>query len=1213
MYAGSLRYDTKLDTAGFQKGVNKLTGTAKSGGATIKSIVAGLGITKIIEKGIGAITNSVDDAIKRFDTLNNFPKVMESLGIESKSAEKAINKLSDRLTGLPTTLDSATSSVARFVSKNGDIDKSTDIFLALNNAIIAGGSSMQVQTAALEQVTQAYSRGKFEMEEWKSLLVAAPGQVKQVASSFKMSTDTLYDSLKHGDITMEQFMNRVVELNTKGGKGFASFEEQAKNAVGGIETSITNMRTAITRGTTKIIESLDKGLKKAKLGGLSTQISSLGKKVENALKDIAKALERVNWQKTIKLLKELAKVIGVVVAQMIAYKTTLMVLKGINIVKNVLGTVTAFVSLAKEVGSVTKAMGVLNIVMKANPVGLVITALTGLIAAMVLFSSKAKETNSTIAQTNNTLKEYKTSMDDAQNSKKQYLQENGSEIAYYQSLYAELQGLVDANGRIQKGYEARAKFIASTLNEALGTEINIVGNVIQNYNKLKTSVEDVIRAKRAQMLVEANEKTYNEAKNQKIKLEKQYANQLKETNNAQKEYDKSLKELSVSAGLSNEELKKYQTTAGGLRVNDIPGLNNAQIQLANTLDTTGRNLKTSKETLNSIGKEYSNNQLIIGNYENALYNLQNKNYNAVLKIYEDTINYGGKTSQETYNNYQNQINMQKQYLDDLKNNKYNYDKDYVDSEIKKTESVIKNLESEQAKYKQKVSFSQKTIKGIWNQGMTDLLQDITGKKVQFRETANGQIQMYINGIKQGKPMSKKQAKDVTQGIIDELKRGKKNGKIAGKDLVNGVDEGIEYKKGSVFTTVKRFGQDMLAKLKASLKEHSPSKATREMGVNLVKGLGLGISDKQKALYNQVDKLGKTTLKRMYKSLNSKGSLNDVKKVSFWSTIVKNTKKGTTAYTQALSKLNSARKNLKNDVTKTTKTFASELKSIDNEIKERKNSILNSLNLFDKFKANKSNSKQVLKENLKSQVNALKNWNNVLTSLKKKIKNKNLYEFLEDQDISSLKTLQEINSMSTKELREYESLYAQKEKLADKKARAEYSRKIESAKKTYINSLKKLGIDGSKASRKVGNQIALGINAGFTSGMKGTTASLKRQLKKMLNSAKKQLKIHSPSRVYRDDIGRQISAGIGVGVEVNTKSAIEAIRKLNDEMYNEMKKSVVVSTGAVKSDATINSNYGFNNKFTLNAEFKGNVDLDGKKVGQIVTPTVAKTLKTGGVL
>lgn len=351
-YAGSLHYDTKLDTAGFQKGVDQLTGTAKTGGATIKSIVAGLGITKIIEKGLSLITSSVDDAVKRFDKLNNFPKTMESLGIGAKSAEKAVNKLSDKLTGLPTTLDSATSSVARFVSKNGDIDKSTDMFLALNNAIIAGGGSLQIQEAALEQATQAYSRGKFELIEWRSLLVAMPGQVKQVSSAFGKTSDEMYEALKHGDVSMEEFMNKIVELNTEGGKNFASFEEQAKNATGGVETSITNMKTAVVRGMTSVIEAVDKGLASIGLGSLSNVISNIGKTFESALKNIASIIPT-----TIQTIYNLRGAIIAVVGAITLYKT---VCTGMNIVQNIQSARVQWSLLKMEMSKATTAQILFN-------------------------------------------------------------------------------------------------------------------------------------------------------------------------------------------------------------------------------------------------------------------------------------------------------------------------------------------------------------------------------------------------------------------------------------------------------------------------------------------------------------------------------------------------------------------------------------------------------------------------------------------------------------------------------------------------------------------------------------------------------------------------------------------------------------------------------------------------------------------------------------
>lgn len=219
-----------------------------SSGLSVAGMVASNLVTNAIGKVAGAIGDSLSGAISRVDILENFPRVMSSLGISSDDASEAINKMSDKLTGLPTTLDAGASAVQRFTSKNNDVKKSTDYFLALNNAILAGGAPTANQEAALEQLSQAYARGKFDLMEWRSLMVAMPAQMTQVASAFGMTTDELYNSMKSGEISMDDFMNKIVELNTKGTGSFASFEEQARNATGGIGTSISTMKSAFQRG-----------------------------------------------------------------------------------------------------------------------------------------------------------------------------------------------------------------------------------------------------------------------------------------------------------------------------------------------------------------------------------------------------------------------------------------------------------------------------------------------------------------------------------------------------------------------------------------------------------------------------------------------------------------------------------------------------------------------------------------------------------------------------------------------------------------------------------------------------------------------------------------------------------------------------------------------------------------------------------------------------
>lgn len=291
--AGSLTYDTNIDKSGFEKGLNSLKNSTQNVGTKIKNIVVALGIDKIISATMNTIKNSVNDAVSRIDTLNNYPKVMKNLGISSEESEASIKKLSEKLTGLPTTLDSASLAVQRFTSKNSDIEKSTDYFLALNNALLAGGASADIQSSAMEQLSQAYAKGKPDMMEWRSLQTAMPAQLNQVAKAFNMTSDELGEALRNGKISMDDFMDKIVELNENGTGEFQSFEEQAKNSTGGIATSMTNMKTAITRGVSEIVKSIDKLLDSIGLGGISNVLNQIGKESEGILKNIANVLNEI--------------------------------------------------------------------------------------------------------------------------------------------------------------------------------------------------------------------------------------------------------------------------------------------------------------------------------------------------------------------------------------------------------------------------------------------------------------------------------------------------------------------------------------------------------------------------------------------------------------------------------------------------------------------------------------------------------------------------------------------------------------------------------------------------------------------------------------------------------------------------------------------------------------------------------------------------------
>lgn len=257
-------------------------------GSIVKSEI----VTKALASAWNMVTSSMDGAIKRVDTLNNFPKVMSNLGIGAEESQEAIDLLSDKLTGLPTSLNDAASSVQRFTSKNGDVKESSEMFLALNNAILAGGAPALQQASALEQISQAYAKGKPDMMEWRTMMAAMPAQLNQVAQAMGLvGSSELGEALRDGTISMDEFMQQIMKLNKEGTGEFLSFEEQAKNSTGGIQTAITTMKTAVTRGLGNLINTVNDSLET--FGGIGGVLGNVGKGMESLIGGIGSTLATI--------------------------------------------------------------------------------------------------------------------------------------------------------------------------------------------------------------------------------------------------------------------------------------------------------------------------------------------------------------------------------------------------------------------------------------------------------------------------------------------------------------------------------------------------------------------------------------------------------------------------------------------------------------------------------------------------------------------------------------------------------------------------------------------------------------------------------------------------------------------------------------------------------------------------------------------------------
>lgn len=77
----------------------------------------------------------------------------------------------------------------------------------------------------------------------------------------------------------------------------------------------------------------------------------------------------------------------------------------------------------------------------------------------------------------------------------------------------------------------------------------------------------------------------------------------------------------------------------------------------------------------------------------------------------------------------------------------------------------------------------------------------------------------------------------------------------------------------------------------------------------------------------------------------------------------------------------------------------------------------------------------------------------------------------------------------------------------------------------------------------GNNIIQGLINGIKGAIGNAVAAVKNAASSIVNAAKGALGIHSPSRVFRDEVGKMIPAGLGVGVEMNEKLAVKPVQSM----------------------------------------------------------------------
>lgn len=282
---------------GFKERVSKTTSVVSNLGKGVAFMAKGAvfgAFAAVGSKAVNMVSNSLDGAISRIDTLNNSDRAFSNMGFGAEETKKAMDNLQGAIKGLPTGLDGAVKGVQLLAGSTNDVGKSVDVFKAMNDGILGFGGNAEMVDNAIIQLSQSFSNGKIDAQTWNSMINSGLGPtLNAMAKQMGKTTGELKAGLSDGSISVKEFQDRLVELDKNGGGGIKSLNQIAKDSTKGISTSISNAKTAITRGVADMITNLNDGLAKANLPTLTDMINNAGSRAETVFKKIGTIIPQV--------------------------------------------------------------------------------------------------------------------------------------------------------------------------------------------------------------------------------------------------------------------------------------------------------------------------------------------------------------------------------------------------------------------------------------------------------------------------------------------------------------------------------------------------------------------------------------------------------------------------------------------------------------------------------------------------------------------------------------------------------------------------------------------------------------------------------------------------------------------------------------------------------------------------------------------------------
>ena len=406
------------------------------------------------------------------------------------------------------------------------------------------------------------------------------------------------------------------------------------------------------------------------------------------------------------------------------------------------------------------------------------------------------------------------------------------EYTYYQNLSDALENIVDKNGKIKEGYENRAKVITGELSEALGVEIDIVDGQIQEYDNLKSKIEEVMATKKANALLSANEENYIDAQQNLSNAGSTYSESLDNQKSLERRLTKIQAAKSAFQNLSNygggtdayyAAVDRFVSSYGemlGVTQSDIAN-NSTKFfqQIQKSIDETSSSLDDAKKDVKDNLNNVIAYQSEIKNYEDMQEALASGDADAIAECNARLLNNLQTAETGTRESLQKQMDDAHQYWEDLKSK-------YDDGVAGITQSMV------DAAYQTYV---------ITNQEFNDFKANASSAGY---EGASNYTSSFSAGVTDNSYQITDALGNVSRMLSEQAAELYQWGMDNGYNYAAGLAAGINDPGNTLAAeeASKALANAATNSTRSTWDEHSPSKVAKKLGGYYSEGLAEGIRD-----------------------------------------------------------------------------------------------------------------------------------------------------------------------------------------------------------------------------------------------------------------------------------------------------------------------------------------------------------------------------------